>query len=540
MTEPIRGFIQKLPKQSKSIIRNMNSNGFTDKIKSASLAKFVKERLIEQPDSEIRKINEIAGEMNAVRQSEFFTKVPNLSMGIPNFPPSAELIKEISKRLSEVAKSSDDERTKYFSYQNPRGSIATQDKIAEFYKREYPDSELSSENSMIFNGATQFSSLMFDSLNSDLNGSKAKIALFVPYFPIQKDQIQMSGKEQVSIIIKDGETPAQALSRNIDNNLDKNGNNTISALLLSYPNNPTGNYYSKEELSDIMSVVGQQGNMMLGVEKLYDKIAKDPNDIVFPLHIDPKYHEKVPYMESTALSKSYSMPGSHIAYGFASKELMQVLPNIAFKTINCPSAEVENTLRTVLDFEISGGLDNWKNDMCNHYLERVAAFSDKLPEGFSKHPSVNSDRQGSFYVTVGAPDWIGKEIPDNATHSNGDNDRKITAIREKIGKDKFTSGKDITDFLLYSESAAVVSLNNFGLDEPYFRVSCAVDIEDIKRAKDSMESCNKAVIEGKDVFINSSKEAENSKKRTIDSNTTEASSSQWTNNFKKQTAGRSL
>jgi aspartate/methionine/tyrosine aminotransferase len=470
---------------------------------NTSISKFVKESLVEQEDSPIRIINKTVGEINFERKQQGFEPVPNLSMGIPNFPPSDEMVGEIAKRMSDIASAPEEDKTKFFTYQSSKGNESTQSKITEFYNKEYPESSISNDNVMIFNGATQFATLMFSSINNQKNGNKTKIAVYAPYFSNHKDQVEMNGKEFVPIHEKERETPASALARTIDENKDKNGNNLISMLLLSYPNNPTGNYYSKDELKGIMDVVENQGDMMLGVEKLYDKIAKNPEDIVFPMQLDSDYHEKVPYFEATSLSKSYSMPGSHVSYGFGSKELMEVIPNIALKSINSLSAEAENTLRVVIDFDIGGKLDDWKQDMSNHYLERVAILSDNMPDGFQKHPMVSDERQGSFYITMGAPDWIGKQIPDSVTHKSEAGQRKIESIREKIGKENFESGSDIAQFLLQSESAAVVSLDNFGLDEPYFRVSCAVSKDDITRARDAMSACNKGVMEGKEVIIES-------------------------------------
>ncbi len=267
-----------------------------------AISDFVKESVVAQEDSPIRAMNRKVNELNQQRASEGFDKIPNLSMGVPNFPPSMELISEINNRFNQVVKLPSQEQAEFFSYQNPQGGDATREKISEFYKKQYPNSEIPSDTTMIFSGATHFSSTLFSSLRNERNGEKSKIAVFAPHFPTQKDQVEMSGKEFVPIEIKADESPASALARTIEDNKSTNGSNTISAVFLSYPTNPTGNYYSKDELGGIMDFVKEQGDVMLGVERLYDKIAKTPDDIIYPLEVDPDYLKKVPYAEAASLS----------------------------------------------------------------------------------------------------------------------------------------------------------------------------------------------------------------------------------------------
>jgi len=475
--------------------------------KTTEIEEFVKVYLVDEEDSPIRAMNAKVQGLNKEREQQGFPEVPNLSMGIPDFPPSKELINEVAEKWKHIATLSPKEHLKLFGYQNPRGGDATREKITQLYNNRYEESEIGDDNVMMFNGATHFSSTLFASLRSEKDGEKTKVAVFAPHFPTQKDQVEMNGKEFVPIRIKEGETPATAFSRTIEEEREKsaNGNNLISAVFLSYPTNPTGSYFSKEELSDVMKVVEDQGDMMLGVERLYDKIADKPDDIVYPLQIDPKYHEKVPYAEAASLSKGYSLPGEHIAHGFASKEVMDIMGKVSFKTICGPSASAENTLRTVIDFEMQGKLDKWNEEMREHYMERVGTLNENIPDGFEVHPLVNKDKHGSFYVTMGAPDWVGKDIPDSVTHKVGEKTRKIDGIREKMGKVEgattFKNGTDITKFLVEAEIGAFVPLAPFGLDEPYFRASCATDKDSISRAVSGMSSCNKGITQGEDIVI---------------------------------------
>lgn len=460
-------------------------------------------RLKKQAQSEIRATNAKVGMKNLERQAEGFPPMPNLSMGNPDFPPSAELVSEIAARWQKVAQMNSAEQRSFFAYQSAQSSAKTQKKMVELYNHNYPKAGIDTANVMLFNGATHFVSTVFNISENHIEGETAKVAVFAPYYPSHADQVELAGKEFVPIYVQAGETPATALQRVIDSNRAKNGANLISSLLLSYPSNPTGNYFSREELAGIMDVAANRKNagMILAVERLYDGVANNPADIPFPLDINPNFYKECPYAEATSFAKSYGMPGSHLAYGFATKELMTVIGPVSQKNLSTVSAEAENTLQTTIDFEISGKLDAWKAEMRKHYMDNVNYLRENMPVGFQKLPMINDERHASFYYPIGAPGWIGKNIPDRVTQINGDSKREVSGIREKLGKQKFENCKDIAKFLLEAEIAAVVPLVPFGVDDPYFRVSCAVNMQDLQRAIGGLSAANKAVATGRDVVL---------------------------------------
>jgi aspartate/methionine/tyrosine aminotransferase len=461
------------------------------------LSRSKKDKFVNIGISPIRAINYIAGAKNSERAKDGLPPIANLSMGKPNFPPAKKLLEEQAKRAQAMADIPQDKIVALTAYQPEQGHPDTRKAIVEFYKTKYPNSGLADKDVMVLNGATNFVDVVFRSIKPEIQGRKTCIAVFVPYYPTHKDQVEMAGHEFVPVHIKAGESPDEALKRVV---ADK----PIAALLLSYPSNPLGNYYSEQELQGIMNIV-KDNDIIMAVERVYDTVAANPSDIKYPLDIDPKFHEKVDYAEATSLAKGFSVPGYHVAYGFASEKLFGVMKAVFQKSANGVGIPSEIALQCVLDLHSRGELKEWETEMQAYYMSNVGKLTGGLDDsGFKTHPSREKERIGTFYVPIGAPNWLGKDIPDTVVHKIGEKERKIEGLKNKVNPEgsKFRDGADVAKFLLEGEFAAFVPLVHFGeTNSNYFRASCAVDSKAIEQALSAMKVADRAVITGRDCFV---------------------------------------
>ncbi len=102
------------------------------------------------------------------------------------------------------------------------------------------------------------------------------------------------------------------------------------ALLIGYPNNPTGAVMSRERLNEI-AAVAKQHDLLVISDEIYDRLVYDTEHVCFP---------SLPGMYSRTIllqgfSKAYAMTGWRIGYIAAPAEILGQLRKIHQYTIMC-------------------------------------------------------------------------------------------------------------------------------------------------------------------------------------------------------------
>jgi len=102
------------------------------------------------------------------------------------------------------------------------------------------------------------------------------------------------------------------------------------ALLIGYPNNPTGAVMSRERLNEI-AAVAKQHDLLVISDEIYDRLVYDTQHVCFP---------SLPGMYSRTIllqgfSKAYAMTGWRIGYIAAPAELLGQLRKVHQYTIMC-------------------------------------------------------------------------------------------------------------------------------------------------------------------------------------------------------------
>ena len=114
--------------------------------------------------------------------------------------------------------------------------------------------------------------------------------------------------------------------------LEKYIDKKTKAIILNYPNNPTGVSYNKKELSQINKVLLKHKVLCIS-DEVYGDLTYDFQHTPFPTL--PKAKEKTVYLNG--FSKAYAMTGWRVGFACGPKEIIAAMTKIHQYTIMCVS-----------------------------------------------------------------------------------------------------------------------------------------------------------------------------------------------------------
>lgn len=221
------------------------------------------------------------------------------------------------------------------------------------------------------------------------------------------------------------------------------------ALILSYPNNPTGASYPKEELRKLSGAILKNDLVMIS-DEIYGELTYDFEHT--PFATLPHMKERTIYING--FSKAYAMTGWRVGYVCGPKKLVGAMTKIHQYTMLCASIMSQVAAREAL----KAG-ERSLNEMKREYKRRREFVISRLNEIglLCHHP------EGAFYA-----------FP--SVRSTG------------------LSSMDFANKLLKNEKVAVVPGTAFGPSgEGYIRISYASSIEKLREALARIEKFIKEV-----------------------------------------------
>jgi aminotransferase len=221
------------------------------------------------------------------------------------------------------------------------------------------------------------------------------------------------------------------------------------AVILNYPNNPTGASYSKARLKEIAKVVARRDLIMIS-DEIYCDLTYDFAHT--PLATLPKMKERTVYLNG--FSKSFAMTGWRLGYACGPAKIIAAMTKIHQYTMLCASIISQMAAREALK---SG--DRSVQEMKREYRRRREYIISRLNEiGLDCHKP-----EGAFYA--------------------------FPSIK-KTG----LSSMEFSKGLLKKEKVAVVPGTAFGPSgEGYIRISYASNLDKIKEAMVRMERFVKSI-----------------------------------------------
>ena len=219
------------------------------------------------------------------------------------------------------------------------------------------------------------------------------------------------------------------------------------AILYSSPCNPSGSYYSREELAAIAKVVAKHPQITIISDEIYEYINYDGNHTSIAEF--PEVYEQTAVING--MSKAFAMTGWRIGYSACPQWLASACEKIQGQMTSGPNTVAQRASITALQYPRSTYqfmIDAFKKrrDLVHELLQEIPGF-------------IVNDPQAAFYFFPDISFYLNKEI-------NG------TEMR---------TADDFAMFLLENAFVGTVGGNSFG-NGNCIRLSYATSEEDLREA----------------------------------------------------------
>ena len=333
----------------------------------------------------------------------------------------------------------------YTKYTNIEGIPELRQSIVEKFKK---DNDLNYDISNVIVG-TGGKQILFNALMSSLN-KEDEVIIPAPYWVSYPDMTLLAGGKPVFVNCS-SETNFKLRAEALEKVITKNS----KWLILNSPSNPTGSCYSISELEEIANVVRKYKNLYVMTDDIYEYIIYDNFKFYTLAQVAPDLKDRI--LTVNGVSKSYCMTGWRIGYAAGPSLLIKAMIKIQGQSTSNPSS--------ISQYAALAGISGSKEflDPClNAFDERRHFVVDKLNsiKGISCILP-----EGAFYAYPNVSELIGKKTLDGKILNND---------------------AEIVEWLLESAEVATVPGVAFGL-EPYFRVSYATSLDDLKEAMNRIE-----------------------------------------------------
>ncbi|MCI5621064.1 MAG: aminotransferase class I/II-fold pyridoxal phosphate-dependent enzyme [Lachnospiraceae bacterium] len=308
-------------------------------------------------DSVIRRMTRISDEYDAV----------NLSQGFPDFEPP----KEITDRLSEVAKEGPHQYAVTWGAQNFREALARKQEHFSGLSID-PNTEV-----VITCGSTE---AMMAAMMSVTNPGD-KVVIFSPFYENYGADTILSGAEPIYVPLN---PPEFHFDPEVLEDAFRQG---AKAMILCNPSNPCGKVFTKEELELIASLAIKYDAYVI-TDEVYEHIIYAPHKHTY-LATLPGMRERT--IECSSLSKTYSITGWRLGYVIASPEIIERVKKVHdFLTVGAAAPLMEAAV-VGLNFP-----DSYYEELQAHYTHMKNLFL----AGLKDIGLQFTEPQGAYYVLV--------------------------------------------------------------------------------------------------------------------------------------------
>ncbi|QSQ10131.1 Aspartate aminotransferase [Koleobacter methoxysyntrophicus] len=231
------------------------------------------------------------------------------------------------------------------------------------------------------------------------------------------------------------------------------------AIILNYPNNPTGSIYNKAELTEIAEIA-VENNIYVISDEIYEKLIYDGNEHVSIASLGKEIKDLTILING--VSKAYSMTGWRIGYAAGNHKVIKAMSSIQSHSTSNPNSIAQKAAVAAL----TGDQEPIKN-MVKEFSRRRDYMVDKLN---SIRGITCNKPSGAFYVMANISKFFGSTV----------DGREIT------------NSVEFAEVLLDKGEVAVIPGSAFGTDR-FVRLSYATSMENIKRGLDKIEEFVKTI-----------------------------------------------
>ncbi|MFA5499593.1 MAG: aminotransferase class I/II-fold pyridoxal phosphate-dependent enzyme [Candidatus Omnitrophota bacterium] len=209
----------------------------------------------------------------------------------------------------------------YTSYTSNKGMAELRNDISHYLKREHSLDYDPVNEILITVGVSE----AFDLALRAIINRGDKILIPEPYYVSYGPLVTLAGGTPV-FIKTDPEKGFKITAKDIVKHCDSK----TKAIVLNYPNNPTGASYTAAELKQIAKAVTRYDLIMIS-DEIYGDLTYDFEHVPFPTL--PRMKERTIYLNG--FSKSYAMTGWRIGYACAPEKIISLMTKIHQYTMLC-------------------------------------------------------------------------------------------------------------------------------------------------------------------------------------------------------------
>lgn len=368
------------------------------------------------------------GEIARSKQKEGI-EVLSLAIGEPDFETPKYILDETSKAMY----------AGFTHYSTPQGLIELRRAIKNDYLKRF-NANYEEDEIIVLPGAKN---AIFSALASLLEPND-EVIIVSPYYVSYPPIIKLAEYESKITIVPLNEDFSLPITK-IKSLITKD----TKVLILNYPNNPTGQILTKEEMNEIVKVIKNAPNLYLISDEIYEKL-------IFGDHKFISFAEFEEIKDKTIIingySKAYAMTGFRIGYALSSKAV-----------INKMNLVNQNTNTNTNTFVQRGVLSiyNNKDEHLNPYNNTLKERANYLHEQINKIPYLKGIKpSGGFYYFV------------NISKTN-------------------MSSSEFANLLLEEHNLVVTPGIAFGNDwDNHIRLSLSTDIKNLEKAINILRKLN--------------------------------------------------
>ncbi|WP_129045230.1 aminotransferase class I/II-fold pyridoxal phosphate-dependent enzyme [Companilactobacillus metriopterae] len=342
-----------------------------------------------------------------------FSKIPGiikLTLGEPDF--------NVSEHVKEAAIRSIQENKSHYSEQ--KGIPELRDAISKYLKTRQgldydPESEI-----VVTIGATE---AIFSSMGAILNPGD-KVIVPTPTFALYMPIIEVLGG--IPIQVDMSEDGFRLTGKKLEEVLAKEGEDSVKAILMNFPGNPTGYEYTESDLQEIVDVVKDKKIYVVS-DEIYSEITYGQEHVSLAKLMPGKT------VVINGLSKSHAMTGYRIGYIAAPKDFITNASKMHAYTVTAPSnpaqyAAVEALTVGIDDAKAMRDVYQERRDFVVSRLNELG-YETQVPEGafysFSRIPSEYGMDDVEFAEKLANEAKVGV-TPGSAFGKGGENHFRIS------------------------------------------------------------------------------------------------------------------
>lgn len=406
--------------------------------------------------------------------------VIDLGMGQPHLPVNPIALEALAVKLQ------DENLKKEFGYSAIRGQAETLEAIAEFYREYYPTMEYGTDEVMCTQGANQALWNALSIFIQEKNGKKDKVLAFTPYFGQYLKQVTALGGEFIAISTDQTQLrpSAQALGETLRQNPD------AKALILNFPNNPSGISLSFEEYQEMVKVLENYPEIVLILDEVYRWIHFKPYVSILDVTASLKNNSILIHSVSKGL---IGAPGMRIGMTAAPAKWMPALSQQQLLTTLSVPLLSQIVLSYTLKKRNSHAFKEWELASIKTYQDNLETLYEGLKKiGFRPIQKP----EGGIYLLINASCLLGTTIPHEIILPTHTGSLVLNNLPEKIGATRLSTDREIAAFLLHVAGVAMIPASEFGIEasQGYLRASFAVEKKHILRAIQSMAQIKNLIL----------------------------------------------